>query len=75
MVARETRALRLMVAGDAFRVIAAVELVARIDALSIETVAVLVRWTIFVVLANILAFLVVYKIVRINLSLFCRVEI
>lgn len=46
-----------MIAGHALRVLAAVEFGARIDTLSIESVAVLVRRTVLIVLANTLAFI------------------
>lgn len=44
-----------MITGDALRVFPAIELDARIDAQSVEAIAVFVRRTVFVVLANILA--------------------
>lgn len=55
MISRKAYTLRLMITGDALRVFPAIELDARIDAQSVEAIAVFVRRTVFVVLANILA--------------------
>lgn len=48
-------ALRLMIHGQTVRVVAAAGLQARVDALSVETIAVLAHWTVLVVLANVFA--------------------
>lgn len=56
LISRKARTLRLMVTGDALRVFSAVILNARIDTLSVESIAVLMRRTVLVVLTDILSF-------------------
>lgn len=64
LISWKARALCLVIAGDAFRVFTAVKFGARVDTLSVESVAILVRRTVFVVLANILAIFSDWRIVR-----------